>query len=449
MKTRLRSRSNQGNALLFTCLGAALVIGITLASYLSLMQAENKAAQRSQVWNSSMVLAEAGVEEGMALINKFAGTGTSLINWPNSATTDGWTQTSNAFHLTRNIGSGYYSVYVTNVNINLAIVKSTGTVLWTNGPVTAISRSVLVNAGTSTPFEGAILAKNGVTLSGGATVDSFNSQNTNYSNNGLYDPSRHEANGSIMTDASNVVMTPLINMSGNAHVYGHVFTGPGDTISYSGNATVGDTNFAGPGIESGWSSGTANILIPAAPIMPTVSWLPMPPMAPVLGTNTYTFAGLGVGTTNYYQIPSSFGNLSSHDKILISGPGVVALDVEGNFQMSGQSSIVVGSNASLVAWFNGDPQLSGGGTINQSGNATNITFYGTANCTSIQYSGGSSFIGTIYAPYADVNWSGSTAVSGSVVANSFTDSGGANIHYDEGLQGQYGSYVASSWAEVP
>ena len=445
MKIQLQTEKNQGVGLLiFICLGAAFVIGIALASYLMLVQGENATVFRSQDWNSSMAMTEAGIEEGMALVNKYASTGTTLTSWPGTATADGWTQSGNVYHLTRHLGEGYYSVYVTNVSSTAASIKSTGTVLWTNLTVTTLSRAVVVNVGASSAFQGGILSKFGITLSGGALVDSFNSSDPRYSSNGLYVLSRHNSNGNIMTDASNAVLMTDITFSGNINVYGHVTMGPNDGLTYSGNATVGDTNFAGPGIEGGWTNSTANILIPDAPPMPVASWLPMPTKV----SGAYTLNGGGL--TNYYQIPSSFGNLSGSDKIVVTN-GTIILDIEGGFQMSGSSSLVLAPNANVVAWLNGaNPQLSGQGIVNQSGNATNVTIYGTTNMTSLQMSGGSAFIGTIYAPYADVQLSGGSALIGSIVARSFQDSGGNAIHYDENLHGQQsGSYVVTSWSEVP
>ena len=242
------------------------------------------------------------------------------------------------------------------------------------------------------------------------------------------------------------VLTVDITMSGNAQVYGHATMGPNDTISYSGNATVGDTNWAGPGIEAGWTNSTANIMIPDAPPMPNVSWLSMPKET----NNTYVFNGGGPGLTNYYQIPSSFGNLSGQNWMLVTN-GTVILDVEGSFQMSGQSSLTIATNANVVMWLNGtSAQITGKGIINNSGNATNVTVYGTTNLTDLKISGNGAFIGTVYAPEANVDYSGNADFIGSIVANSFKDSGGASIHYDEALQGQpSGSYIVTSWSEVP
>ena len=205
MKIQLQLKKNRGVGLIiFICLMSAFIIGIALVSYLTLVQGENATVFRSQDWNSSMVMTEAGIEEGMALVNKYASTGTSLTSWPTTATADGWTKSGNVYSLTRHLGYGYYTVSVTNVSSTAASIKSTGTILWTNQSVTTLTRAVLVNVGASSAFQGGILSKFGISLSGGALIDSFNSSDPNYSSNGLYVLSKHKANGNIMTDASNL-----------------------------------------------------------------------------------------------------------------------------------------------------------------------------------------------------------------------------------------------------
>jgi hypothetical protein len=65
-------------------------------------------------------------------------------------------------------------------------------------------------------------------------------------------------------------------------------------------------------------------------------------------------------------------------------------------------STTIAPNSSLVAWLNGSsPALSGGGVLNQGGNATNVTIYGTTNNTSLTISGSGAFIGTVD-PYSGV-----------------------------------------------
>jgi hypothetical protein len=443
MKITLPTKKNQGSVLL-VCLGAALIIGFALTSYLLMIQGENQQVARSQGWNNSMVLTESGVEEGLALVNKLVGVTPYTSGWTNTAvSSDGWTWTPSTklYTLQRNVPNGYYKVWVTNVDSSTVWIKSMGNFYFTNKTVQSIQRSVLASAAISGVYQGALMTKQTINLSGSATIDSYNSTDPLHSSNGVYVASMRSANANVMSMASTA---NSIRMSGG-NIYGHVYYAAGGSINQSGSATIGDTSFAGPGIQSGWSAGTANVTIPDAPALPSVAWQPMP--APV-GIN-YTITGSGPGTITYVQIPSGFGNLSGSATITITN-GPVYLDIEGNFQMSGSSALIVSPGASLKAWINENSfQVSGSGVVNGTGSSTNVTFYGTPNCTTIQYSGSSAFIGSLNAPYANVQWSGSAAIYGAVVANSFDDSGGSALHFDEALfVKNQGAYLVGSWQEV-
>jgi Putative Ice-binding-like adhesive domain len=241
----------------------------------------------------------------------------------------------------------------------------------------------------------------------------------------------HEAHGDLFAIGG-------VSLAGAPHIFGHVDLVPPATLGVTGSATVGDTNFAGPGIEPGWTNVSAYEyeayeIIPDAPPVPNVSWNALPAATVFGSTNLYILDGGGQNNTNYYTIPSGF-NLSGGDQFIVTN-GTIFLKAAGSFAISAAGLLQVGPNACVVAWFNGDTALSGGGVVNQTGNATNVTFYGTTNCTRFIYSGSSSIIGTIYSPEADITWSSGSPLIGSSVAKSFNDSGGASIHFDESLLG--------------
>lgn len=464
MKIPHQFKKNQGIALILVCLGAAVIIGFPLTYYLTTVQGESATVARSQVWNDAMVTAEAGVEEGMALVNKYVSSGTSLSSWPNTAVSDGWTQNGSTYTLTRNLGAGRYTVIVTPSG-SAATIKSTGTVtnvnIWSQQSGVTISRAVQVTAAAtgSSAFGGAILTQQGIAFSGGGFIDSFNSQNPLYSSNGMYSFSRHEAHGDIMTDASNVVLTTEISLSGSSHVWGHIYTGPDSTVQYSGSATVGDTNWAsGSGLETGWVNNTANIPMPQPPPIPSVPWQSMPSEQQIQmlvngqpkNVNAYILNGGGPGQTAYYYTPKNGFNLN--DYIIVTN-GNIALDAQGQFQLSGSSAVIISPGANLTAWFDGQQaQLSGSGIINNAGNVTNVTIYGTTNLVQLQLSGSSELIASILAPQAVIQYSGSSDFVGSLVGYSLAVSGSGNIHYDEALKNPNSaaaSYIVTSWAEVP
>ena len=122
--------------------------------------------------------------------------------------------------------------------------------------------------------------------------------------------------------------------------------------------------------------------------------------------------------------------------------------VTGNFSMSGHSFIYIAPNASLQLIVGGSTTtLSGGGVVNGTGIAANFSYIGLPSNTSVSYSGGSTFIGTVNAPEADFSISGGSDFTGAAIVKSFNDSGGSNVHYDEALAGN-GLLVMTSYTEL-
>ena len=116
----------------------------------------------------------------------------------------------------------------------------------------------------------------------------------------------------------------------------------------------------------------------------------------------------------------------------------------------------VGATNPGHAWLTGEPvakvlDLSGGTVSNTTGVAANfqIVYVGTAPIT---LQGGSNSYGVVYAPNAAINTSGGAAWYGAVVSKTFTDSGGAPVHFDAALLNsllQVGSFspINFSWSK--
>src|SRR5437899_1413239 len=71
MRSCLKSRhaSREQGAVLLASLFVVAVLGITLGSYLLLVRNDYVLTARSQYWNATLAVAEAGVEEAMAQLN--------------------------------------------------------------------------------------------------------------------------------------------------------------------------------------------------------------------------------------------------------------------------------------------------------------------------------------------------------------------------------------------
>jgi hypothetical protein len=442
------ARKQQGNTLLI-CVIFTVVMGISLAGIFKYTTTQVTAVARSQSWNESLVLADAGIEDALQLINKYADTTTSPDTWTTTATTqDGWQKLSgvSVYKVTRNLGGGSYTAYVTNGS-PAPTIYSVGTRTWQGGGNGDLQRRVFVATRRASLFQGALLAKGQIVLNGTIRIDSFNSQNPLYSTNGQYIASKAKDGGDIGTVSSNVVNA--VGVGGSVDVFGEIYTGPGDTIKLNGGAQVGSMSWitgGSNGIQTDWSHSDLNIAIPDAPKPPTTSLVPLPSLI-----SSYTFQGTPYSGDIYLLTAGNYNNAKpgKFDTILVSGNVNLILSAD-ILKMTSSQKIIIGTNSSLKIYAQNDLDLGGGGAVNATGFATNLTVYGVGtNKTSIAYTGGSAFVGTIYAPYADVKLSGGGYMIGSVVGNSITTSGNYEIHYDESLVQQPAGpiFFAFFWQE--
>lgn len=439
-----------GNVLL-AVLCLALVLGVGLAAVFRYTTNQARAITRSQSWNESLVIADAGIEDALQLLNKYADTSEDPMAWTSTAANDGWAALGGGvFRVSRNFAGNAYEVFITNTSPN-PWIRATGTRIANGaGGSDDVRRTILVQATTASLFQGALLAKNGVTLGGTVRVDSYNSQNPLYSTNGRYDPAKARDKGSVATVVSNMVAAVVVG--GSVDIYGRIYTGPGDTIKLNGGATVGSLAWhsgGNSGLQSGWSQHDLNVDIPDAPTPPG-GGLPLPTKTSNTFQGTsYPNSFLLSGTT--YSTGSAL-SLSSTERILVTGH--VKLHLTHSLKMAGQSQILIASNSSLTIYAAADVDLSGGGVVNGSNLASNLTLYGLNTCTSMNYSGGSDFTGTIYAPYAAFSMTGGGStifnLSGSVVAKTINVNGKYEVHYDESLRRQPAGpiYYVMSWAEL-
>ena len=99
-----KKSSNSGSVLLVTLMLSA-IIGMTLGGYLIMVLSQNRSVVRSQTWNSSIAMTEAGVEDALQLLNKYSSTFDQITNWPAAAWYDNWSVVSaNVYYVRRYIG---------------------------------------------------------------------------------------------------------------------------------------------------------------------------------------------------------------------------------------------------------------------------------------------------------------------------------------------------------
>lgn len=447
MKIDLRqTQSHQGNTLL-VCVIFTVVLGISLAGVFRYTASQVTAVARSQSWNEALVLADAGIEEALQLVNKYANTTTSPYNWTSTYAADGWEKIAGVpvYTVTRNLGNNNYTAYITNSG-SAPAVYSEGCRAWQATGLSSSKRKVYVTTAKSSLFQGAFLAKNGIVLNGTIRIDSFDSTNPAYSTNGQYLKALAKDGGDIGTISSNVVNA--VAVGGSVDVFGEIYTGPGDTIKLTGGAQVGSLawiNGGNTGIQTNWSHSDLNVSIPDAPTQPSGGTI-------LPSKTSNVFEGITYPNSYYlnagnWQSTGSL-NMNSSDTILISGK--VNLYLPGSLKMTGSSQIVIGTNSSLTIFAAADLALGGNGVANRTGYATNLTVYGLNTSTAIDYTGNTAFVGTLYAPYANVKLSGGGYMVGSVVGNSITTSGTYEVHYDESLVQQSAgpAFYVTSWREL-
>lgn len=455
MKTQLSSLHRAGGFTYITVVITMIVVGSMLAAYIKMISVQNQLISRSQTWNRSVPVLEAGVEEAMAHLNK-NGTPDSSGNMPTTLGTDGWTGNATiGWSKFGWIDQDFYFVQISSwvPGSHYPFINSTGYVMQLpayamNRPFSPFVASVLddlVRGGkfsrrvvqcttTNNPtFSKGIVARRGINMNGNnVTVDSFDSSTNTASTNGRWDSTKRRSNGDV---ASNDTITNSINV-GNANIYGRVSTGPFGTVALGPNGAVGDRAWhegGNRGIQPGWSTDDMNVEFPDV-VMPSVAWGAAP-------------GDLIFNASGNYQIPGTVTG-----SIVIDAPNVV-LRIDGGLSFTGTKGLTIGSNANATIYLNcASAKITGNGIINP-GRAKNCIIYGTSALTDLDIGGNGEATCVVYAPYANVKLhgggTGDADFQGALMANSFTFTGHYNVHYDESLgrMGLWRGFTITSWNE--
>jgi len=421
----VRKKREQGSVLVISMV-TCMVIATVLASYLAMISTRYSLTVRSMDWNAAIPVLEAGVEEALTHLHDDV--------YP---TANGWTNGTYAGQAvvskTRTFTDGSYA------KVHIANAASVNPIIYSQGFVPAplgkgyIRRAVRVTAAKAiTVTSGGIAANGLITLSGGATIDSYSSCLGAYSTNNW-----HGTNASVQTNSQ---LKPAIKVD-TAHVYGTVNTGPVGTVSIGGGA-VGDVawNATSSGIQPGWSDYDMNVAFPSnAP--PPLPYTPMP-LPTVIGGSNITYLPSGTFSA------ASFTSSDSTKPMFVTGNAILYLT--GNLTVQGSGYIKIFPGASLTLYTGGNNNVvSGGGVVNGTQQPANFTFFGTKTNTKITVSGSGVFIGTINAPQAALTISGSGGMFGAAIVNTYTGSGGSSFHYDECLNApNAGLLTLTSWVEL-
>lgn len=461
MKIKAVPAPNPSGSVLLVTLVTAGILGVTLASYLTLVTAQSRSVARSQIWNNAMVVAEAGVEDGLQLVNKYVGT-PNLGDWSSTSSADGWSPGGgNEYRLTRymdNAHTTYYEVFITNIN-NVPTIHSVGYVpgpSWVAGNA-PMSRTVEVSTKIDAMFNVAMAALGTIDLKGnGLASDSFDSSDPDYSTDGQYDKLKRKAGGDIVT---NNTITNSNFTIGNANIAGHVTTGPNGTYSIGPNGSVGDLPWVDSntiGIKPGWGANDLNVVFNDV-VLPNTSWS-------ATGGSGSPMGGSGtVNGKNYDHVFLIPGVPGVPDNYLVTDNGTIYVGTNvnvrlqitvGNFKPDYIYVAGTGITAGkMTAYLTGTSATLGTEHMTQSGKAANLAFLGLPSVTSLAYKGNGDFTGVMYMPQADFQLagggSGTIDFIGSSVTKTIQMNGHYNFHYDESLKkiGPNNGYVVILWKE--
>src|SRR5438128_7418916 len=192
-------RSVPGSALIMSLMTTA-IIGLLLASYLSLIQTQNVSVTRSQAWNVSIAVAEGGVEEALAQLNP------GIKPWDTNATLDlganGWTADADGNYRPqqgRYLGSNYYDVVIAPGTS--PVISSTG---YTATPFgcAPISRTIQVTTTNAQLTVLAMGAQGNIDFKGfNVETDSYDSTTDSASTDGRYDAGKARDHGDVTSNS--------------------------------------------------------------------------------------------------------------------------------------------------------------------------------------------------------------------------------------------------------
>jgi hypothetical protein len=275
----------------------------------------------------------------------------------------------------------------------------------------------------------------------GLTVDSFDSSNPTNNTGGLYDPTKRLAGGAVSTPNG-------FSNSRIIQIHGEVFTGPTATLALGTGGYVGDLNWTS-GIEAGYAKNDLNQDY-------------RPAQAPDITGFTPIMSGGGFK----YAIPTSGGyilngdlNLGPNDRMDVQGNVNAILYVAGNINMftgTNAAAIKIEPGSSLSLYVAGSSANLANITMVSPTSVSGFQYFGLPSNTNVTWTSSSNYVGTIYAPDAEVTLGNASAhthsdFQGACVANTLNLNGHFYWHFDQALTSSPAAsrgFVVTSWREL-
>ncbi len=431
MKTFLCPRSAVRGSVLLTTMVIIGVTGLVLLTYLTLVRHQNVVVARSQSWNTCIAIAEAGVEDALAHLNKNGVNKTGSFFEVTDLASQGWISTNGQYYVRRAIDDCYYEVYIKEGA--RPVITATGYVPapanfaaktrpflaahtplpWDSGQ-TFLSRTVQAKCRAVGRFTKAIVARDKVELNGKyIIVDSYHAYDpaastydlNNPNDPGQYDVSKRQDNGDVAVMEG---MSDELKIS-DAEVWGKVATGPDGNLKTNKSVVVGSIAWhdsGQKGVEPGWATEDASFDMPSVTVPFAHGFAPS---SGTVGTNTYDYI-LG---NDDYEVSQLGGN--NRGKVLVTGTARILVtskidfsddpkDEEGiEFEPGARLEIYMkGKDAKLVGKKQKKNQISERMGFNKDGNTTNFFYFGSDKNEKLELKNMDEFVGLIYAPNAEI-----------------------------------------------
>lgn len=437
-----RRLSSERGSLLIVALLLAAAIGISLVSYLRLATTALRTADRSFYANSSVDLAECGVEQAMACFYQVTNAVAAATAW------SGWTLSgANATRIFTDFtpgpnATGVVRVYVQNYAMtSTPLIVAKATITPPSGPT--IEKFLEVTVTPRTLGAMGMVARTSITFSGSPTFDSWKSDADNnpatpgvpYSTSG---PDNRTANIHIGVDSS---VSNAISL-GHGHVDGYIHNkgsvaNPTPTISKASDAVLTGNVTA----TTGWDTTRITNDFSATFIVPTVPAHSVEIAInsdPPTGTSFPRAGDIAASDGKYYySFNVSAANITN--SITVAGKCVFILNNHLGavaIRTTATVSHTISAGATFELYTNGNITSSGGGYINGNLDPATCSFYGTSVTTqTVAMSGTSATRAVFYFPNAAFTISGSSDFYGSLVANTINGSADTRFHFDESLGG--------------
>ncbi len=420
--------------------GIALIMALTVLIILSALGIFATNSSVVEIWRSAnyrslkqaFYAADAGIEDGIS----------RLVSNPSpvtdSAPTDtSWTPTgspyhsanftspanpSNSFTIThRLVGNpSVVGVVGTSSGSTQYLITSTGTSGTARAKIKAV---IFLN---SSPFQTGMVGCDSVTIHGSGAVDSYNSQSGTYAAQATHTDAQNNtyanSNGSASTTNANATTTlsgssvdihgnvsspTIINENGNPKVYGtqtpNTPTSPCDPIGVT-NLVSNQMPAGNPADVNLGQGGNVTVTAPT----------------------TITTGNFNLGNNSIYRIAKPAG----------AGPFAVTMIVKGNLSIGSTAQLQIDSGVNVTIYTTGSVDLGGHGVANGNSNPSSLIIYSSTTNSSpngVQVTGGSNFVGAIYAPLGDVSLAGNTQFYGAMRGKNLDNGGTAGFHYDENL----------------